>query len=45
MVKIARIATTGGPEVIVWHDEALPPPGASEVRMRATAVGLNYIDT
>jgi NADPH2:quinone reductase len=45
MAKIARIATTGGPEVIAWHDETLPPPGPGEVRMRATAVGLNYIDT
>lgn len=45
MTRIARIATTGGPEVIVWHDETLPPPGAGEVRMRTTAVGLNYIDT
>lgn len=45
MTQIARIAATGGPEVIVWHDETLPPPGTGEVRMRATAVGLNYIDT
>lgn len=45
MAKVARIATTGGPEVIEWHDIDLPPPGAGELRMRATAVGLNYIDT
>ncbi len=45
MAKIARIAAVGGPEVIVWHDETVPPPGPGEVRMRATAVGLNYIDT
>ena len=45
MTRIARIAATGGPDVIVWHDETLPPPGPGEVRMRATAVGLNYIDT
>lgn len=45
MTKIARIAATGGPEMIVWHDETLPPPDRGEVRMRATAVGLNYIDT
>lgn len=45
MAHIARIAATGGPEVIAWHDETLTPPGAGEVRMRTTAVGLNYIDT
>jgi len=45
MARVARIERTGGPEVIEWHDVALPPPGPGEVRMRATAVGLNFIDT
>ncbi len=45
MARYARIDRTGGPEVISWHDEDLTPPGVGEVRMRHTAVGLNYIDT
>ncbi|GAC1631306.1 MAG: quinone oxidoreductase [Nevskia sp.] len=40
-----RIAGTGGPEVLELVD--LPPaaPGAGEVRLRHTAIGLNFIDT
>lgn len=45
MATVARIDSTGGPEVIAWHEVELPPPAAGEVRMRTTAVGLNYIDT
>lgn len=45
MAKVARIERTGGPDVIQWSDVELPPPGSGEVRMRNTAVGLNYIDT
>jgi NADPH2:quinone reductase len=45
MARIAQIERTGGPEVIQWVDVDLPPPGAGEVRMRNTAVGLNFIDT
>ncbi len=44
MARVARIETTGGPEVIAWHDVDLPPPAKGEVWMRNTAVGLNYID-
>ncbi|MBB4609333.1 quinone oxidoreductase family protein [Sphingomonas yabuuchiae] len=45
MEKTAFIDKTGGPEVIQWRDEQLPPPASGEVRMRHHAVGLNYIDT
>jgi NADPH2:quinone reductase len=45
MARVARIEQTGGPEVIQWVDVDLPDPGPGEVRMRNTAVGLNYIDT
>ncbi|MBC9032754.1 quinone oxidoreductase [Sphingomonas sp. JC676] len=45
MARMARIERTGGPEVIEWVDVDLPPPGPGEVRMRNTAVGLNFIDT
>lgn len=43
--RAARIERTGGPEVMGWHDIDLPPPGPGEVRMRSTAIGLNFIDT
>lgn len=43
--RAAVIERTGGPEVIEWRDVTLPPPGPGEVRVRHTAVGLNYIDT
>lgn len=45
MVKVARIRETGGPDVIRWEEENLPPPAAGEVRLRHTAIGLNFIDT
>ncbi|MFV0921354.1 quinone oxidoreductase family protein [Sphingomonas parapaucimobilis] len=45
MEKTAYIDRTGGPEVIQWRHEQLPPPAKGEVRMRHHAVGLNYIDT
>lgn len=41
----AVIEAPGGPEAIVWQDVNLPDPGPGEVRMRNTAVGLNFIDT
>ena len=41
----AFIEQQGGPEVIQWHEAELVPPGPGEVRMRNTAVGLNFIDT
>jgi NADPH:quinone reductase len=45
MERAARITAHGGPEVINWIDVDLPPPAVGEVRMRHTAVGLNFIDT
>lgn len=44
MALSAVIERTGGPEVIEWRESDLPGPGAGEVRVRHTAVGLNYID-
>ena len=44
MDRSARITKIGGPEVIEWVDVDLPDPAPGEVRMRNTAVGLNYID-
>jgi len=45
MVHAIRIHETGGPEVMRWEEIELSPPGAGEVRIRHTAIGLNYIDT
>jgi NADPH2:quinone reductase len=45
MAKTAYIDQAGGPEVIQWSDHALPPPADGEVRVRHTAIGLNFIDT
>nr|WP_110298326.1 quinone oxidoreductase [Blastomonas natatoria] len=41
----AVIRATGGPEVIEWQTVDVAAPGAGEVTLRQTAVGLNYIDT
>jgi NADPH2:quinone reductase len=35
---------TGGPEVLRWEPIEVPPPGPGEVRVRHTAIGLNFID-
>ena len=45
MERAAQITAYGGPEVINWIDIDLPTPASGEVRVRSTAVGLNYIDT
>lgn len=45
MVHAIRIHETGGPEVMKWEEVEVGTPAAGEVRLRHTAVGLNYIDT
>jgi NADPH2:quinone reductase len=45
MAHAIRFAKTGGPEVLVYDEVTVPPPGAGEARVRHTAVGVNYIDT
>jgi NADPH2:quinone reductase len=45
MPKAIRMHQTGGPEVLVWEDYDPGQPAKGEVRLRHTAVGLNYIDT
>jgi NADPH2:quinone reductase len=40
-----RIHETGGPEVMKWDEVDVGDPGPGEVRVRNTAVGLNFIDT
>ncbi|MDE0206360.1 MAG: quinone oxidoreductase, partial [Candidatus Tectomicrobia bacterium] len=43
-VKAIRIHETGEPGVMRWEDVSVGDPGTGEVRLRHTAVGLNYID-
>lgn len=45
MVHAIRFATAGGPEVLSWQEVDVGKPGQGQVRLRHTAVGLNYIDT
>lgn len=40
-----RIYENGGPEIMSWEEVEVGKPGPGEVRVRNTAVGLNYIDT
>ncbi len=44
-MKAVRIEANGGPEVIALADVEAPEPGASEVRVRNHAIGVNFIDT
>jgi NADPH:quinone reductase len=44
MTKAIRISETGGPEVLKWEDVDLADPSEGEVRLKHTAIGLNFID-
>lgn len=44
MSNAIRIHQTGGPEVLQWEAIDVGSPGPGEVRLKQTAVGLNYID-
>jgi NADPH2:quinone reductase len=44
-MKAIRITHTGGPEALEYVDIDLPPPGPGEVRVKHTAIGVNFIDT
>jgi NADPH2:quinone reductase len=44
-VRAIRIHETGGPEVLRWEEVDIGRPGAGQVLLRQTAIGLNYIDT
>jgi NADPH2:quinone reductase len=45
MVKVVRFSQTGGPEVLQSAIVAVGEPGSGEVRIRQTAIGVNFIDT
>jgi NADPH:quinone reductase len=44
MVHAIRIHETGGPEVMKWEEVSVGDPGPGEIRVRQSAVGLNFID-
>jgi len=44
-VKAVRVHKPGGPEVLIYEDIELPPPAPGQVRVRHTAIGVNFIDT
>jgi NADPH2:quinone reductase len=44
MPKAIRIYRHGGPEVMRWEEVQVGEPGVGEVRVRHTAIGLNYVD-
>lgn len=45
MVKAIVVRKTGGPEVMSLEDIDVGAPGPGEVRLRHTAIGVNFIDT
>lgn len=45
MSKAQVIHALGPPEAMVWEDWPVPDPGPGEVRLRHTAVGVNFADT
>jgi NADPH2:quinone reductase len=45
MPHVIRIHQNGGPEQMQWEEVTVADPGPGEVRVRNTAIGLNYIDT
>ena len=44
-MKAIRFHKPGGPEVLTLEDVELAPPGPNQVRVRHTAIGVNFIDT
>jgi NADPH2:quinone reductase len=44
-MKAIRFDHAGGPEVLKLEDIELPPPTAGQVRVKHTAIGVNFIDT
>lgn len=44
MPHAIRVHQFGGPEAMVWEEVEVGEPGPGQVRLRHTAVGLNFID-
>jgi NADPH2:quinone reductase len=45
MPHVIRIFEHGGPEKLKWEEVEVGAPGPGQVRVRSTAIGLNFIDT
>jgi NADPH2:quinone reductase len=45
MAHAIRFEKTGGPEVLAWQEVSIGKPAQGQVRLRHSAVGLNFIDT
>lgn len=45
MARAIVVQETGGPEVLVATDVEVGAPGPGEVKLRQTAIGVNFIDT
>jgi len=44
MTKVVRVRTPGGVEQFEIADVELTPPAAGEIRIRQTAIGVNFVD-
>jgi NADPH2:quinone reductase len=44
MTNAIRVHEYGGPEVLTWEEVEVGDPGPGEVRIKQTAIGLNFID-
>jgi len=44
-MKAIRFDHPGGPEVLSLEEIELPPPAPGQVRVKHTAIGMNFIDT
>ena len=43
-MKAIRVEKQGGPEVMVYQDFELPPPGPGQVQVKLEAIGVNFRD-
>ena len=44
MSRAIRIHRHGGPDEMIWEEAPAPAPGPGEVRVRHTAIGINFSD-
>ncbi len=44
MSHVISISKPGGPDVLQWTEAGVGSPGPGEVKLKQTAIGLNYID-